>query len=226
MGAKSASHDARYIPAHGGSGRGGRRRATSLGTSRLKVVYLDHCAEISGGEIALVRLIGALKDVEAHVILAEDGPLRQRLEAAGATVEVMPLDQAARDATRLAVRPGLASVRMGVRVLSYSWRLGRRIRHLKPDLVHTNSLKSAVYGTLAARFARVPVICHLRDRLTTDYMSPSAAKMMRVVLRVFPDAVIANSRSTMATLGRTSSLRVSRSVMYDAVPSLTGETRL
>ena len=41
----------------------------------LRVVYLDHVAQISGGEIALVRLIDSLDGVDAHVILAEDGPL-------------------------------------------------------------------------------------------------------------------------------------------------------
>src|SRR5207245_1614757 len=35
----------------------------------VRVVYLDHCARLSGGELALVRLLPALRDVEPHVVL-------------------------------------------------------------------------------------------------------------------------------------------------------------
>lgn len=184
---------------------------------RLKVVFLDHCAELSGGEIALIRLLDALRDIDAHVILAEDGPLVGELQKRGIAVEVFPLNEEARGASRLSVRPGLRGLKLAGEVSAYAWRLRRRIRALKADVVHTNSLKSAVYGSLAARATRVPVVCHLRDRLATDYMSPSAARMMRIVLRALPQAVIANSKATMATLTpTTSAVRIWGAVAYDA----------
>ena len=156
------------------------------------------------------------------MILAADGPLKGRLEASGVTVEVLALDEEARSTTRLDVDPGAHTAVMGFRVLRYSWRLSRRIRQIRPDLVHTNSLKSAVYGSLAARLAGVPVICHLRDRLATDYMSAWGRRMMRVVLRVLPQAVIANSRATMATLApSTSAVRIFGAVAYDPIPAHT-----
>ena len=72
---------------------------------RLSVVFLDHCAQLSGAELALLRLLPAL-DVDAHVILGEDGPLVQRLKDVGATVEVMEMAPAARDAPSW-VRPAV-----------------------------------------------------------------------------------------------------------------------
>ena len=42
---------------------------------RLRVVYLDHVARLSGGEIALMRLLPRLQAVDPHMILGEDGPL-------------------------------------------------------------------------------------------------------------------------------------------------------
>lgn len=72
---------------------------------------------------------------------------------------------------------------------------------------------------MAARAAGVPVVCHLRDRLATDYMSPAAARMMRVLLRALPQAVIANSRATMSTLTpSTSAVRIWGAVAYDPAP--------
>jgi glycosyltransferase involved in cell wall biosynthesis len=129
---------------------------------RLRIVYLDHVAKLSGGELALSRLLAALPDVDAHVILAEDGPLRGRLEQAGCTVEVLALDPRAGELRRGEVGTGLATVRAAALTLVYTLCLARRLRALHPDLVHTNSLKSGFYGGAAAKLARVPVVWHLR----------------------------------------------------------------
>lgn len=168
---------------------------------RLRIVFLDHCAQLSGGELALARLIPAL-DVDAHVVLAEDGPLRPLLEEAGATVHLLVLGEGVRDLRRQ--RVGLGSVTQAGRVLPYSLRLARLIRKLQPDLVHTNSLKSALYGGLAGRLARAPVVWHVRDRIAPDYLPAPAVKLVRAAARVLPGAVIANSGATLATLGRLS----------------------
>jgi len=52
--------------------------SNSPGADRpIRVLYLDHTAQLSGGELALARLLGALdrRRVAPVVVLAEDGPL-------------------------------------------------------------------------------------------------------------------------------------------------------
>ena len=164
---------------------------------RLRVVYLDHTAVLSGAEIALARLVPAL-DVEAHAILAQDGPLAERLRAAGVTVEVLPLAEGARGLPRGSV--GLGALPGFARSVAYSIRLARRLRALRPDVVHTNSLKSALYGGVAARLARAPCVWQIHDRIAVDYLPAAAVRLVRVAARVLPQAVIANSHSTLATL--------------------------
>ncbi|HWH30025.1 MAG TPA: glycosyltransferase family 4 protein, partial [Mycobacteriales bacterium] len=66
--------------------------------------------------------------------------------------------------------------------------------------VHTNSLKAAWYGTLAAKLAGVPVVVHVRDRIAPDYLPRTAVMAVRLLARVLPTAVIANSRATLATV--------------------------
>jgi glycosyltransferase involved in cell wall biosynthesis len=168
---------------------------------RTRVVYLDHTAKLSGGEIALLRLLPHLEGVDAHVILAEDGPLRPRLEAAGVSVEVLLMPAGSRELRKDRVRPGLDTVRPVLATLRYSWQLARRLRALEPDLVHTNSLKAGVYGCIAGRLARVPVVWHVRDRIAADYLPEPAVRGLRLMLRHLPAAVIVNSRATMATVG-------------------------
>jgi glycosyltransferase involved in cell wall biosynthesis len=174
--------------------RGGRRLP-------LRVVYLDHTAALSGGELALLRLLPALEGVDAHVMLAENGKLVGRLEAAGVSVEVLPLAESTRGLTRRQV--GEASLLAAGAATSglYSLQLARRLRRLKPDIVHTNSLKSALYGGVAGRLAGVPVVWHVRDRIAPDYLGARATQVVRSAARLLPTAVIANSRSTLASLG-------------------------
>lgn len=163
----------------------------------FRVVYLLHSAALSGGELALVRLLQAMPDVQGHVILGERGPLERVLAAAGIDFEVMAMRGA--DARRDELG-GRGAARSAVQSARYVARLTRRLRQLKPDLVHTNTLKAALYGGVAARAARIPVIVHVRDRLTSDYLPTNLVTVARGAVRVLPDAVIANSRATAAAL--------------------------
>ena len=165
---------------------------------RPRVVFLDHVGRLSGGELALARLVEQL-DVDAHVILGEDGPLAERLQKAGAVVEVILLPPIARDLRRDQVgarpRAALASAR-------YVATLTRTLRRLRPDLVHANSLKSSLYGGMAARAAGVPLVVHLRDRLASDYLPPPALRVAQGAIRYFASGLITNSTSTLETVWR------------------------
>lgn len=203
-----------------------RRAIHGRGIRRRRVVYLDHCALLSGGELALLRVLPALHDVDAHVILAQDGPLVGRLRAIDISVEVLPMAEDSRSLSRDRVRPGAVPLRSLWHTARYVMATRARLRELMPDLVHTNSLKSALYGGVAARLSGIPVVCHLRDRIADDYLPLSAARLVRTVLRIVPDVVIANSGATLATLGSRTrkGVVIGSPVIYDAV-ALTGPPR-
>jgi len=169
--------------------------------SRLRVVYLDHCAQLSGGELALLTLLPELHDVDAHVILGEEGPLVARLLGRGVSVEVLVLADVARGVSRDRVRAGSVPVRSLATTIGYILRLARRLRSLRPDVVHTNSLKAALYGGVAARLVGLPVVWHVRDRIADDYLPPAAVRLVRAMAGRIPDAIVANSHTTLATLG-------------------------
>jgi glycosyltransferase involved in cell wall biosynthesis len=189
---------------------------------KLRVVYLDHVAQLSGGELALLRLLTVLSGVEAHVILAEDGPLVDRLLQAGISVEVMPLAHRTRALRKDSVQPGGFPPQAGFDTIVYSLRLARRLRQLRPDAVHANSLKSGVYGSIAGRMARVPVLWHVRDRIEPDYLPPPAVTFVRFLTRHLPTVVVCNSEATKRTL-RPSERAVVISMVDLVVPN--GKTR-
>ena len=116
------------------------------------------------------------------------------------SVEVLPMRAARGRSPRTGSRPaGCRWPAWGTRA-AYTARLAARLRRLQPDLVHTNSMKAAVYGALAARMARLPVVWHLHDRIAEEYLRarPSAPCAWRP--GTLPSAVIANSRSTLETI--------------------------
>ncbi|MEX5719284.1 glycosyltransferase [Geodermatophilus maliterrae] len=166
----------------------------------LRVLVLDHCAQLSGAELALVRLLPHVPGVDFTVLLAEDGPLADRLRAVGVRVEVLPLAVGAATLRRDRISLTRPPVKAIWYALTYAWRLARVIRQEAPDLVHTNSNKAHLYGGVAARIARVPHVWHARDRIDSRYMSASAAALSRLAVWTLPRLVIANSRSTLATV--------------------------
>jgi glycosyltransferase involved in cell wall biosynthesis len=177
----------------------------------LKVAYLGHAACLSGAEIALARILPALRafGVDAQVILAEDGPLVAELRAHDIAVEVLPLAPRARDLRRESMTSGRLPARSALAAARHVWQLSRRLHALRPDVVHTNTLKAAIYGGAAGRVARVPVVWHVRDRIAPDYLPAQAVTTIRLLARVLPTAIITNSKSTRATL---------RAIEYRATP--------
>jgi glycosyltransferase involved in cell wall biosynthesis len=167
----------------------------------VRVAVLDHTAELGGAELALARLLdhmdGAGFDVTA--VLFADGPLRSRLEEAGQRVEVVPLEESLVGVSRDAAG-SFTGLRSAVRLVPFVVRLARRIRALDVDLIHTTSLKADLIGVPVALLARRPLVWHVHDRIAPDYLPGSMVRLVRLLARVAPRVVIANSEATAATL--------------------------
>lgn len=157
---------------------------------------------MSGAEVALSRLLPALQEVDPVVILAEHGPLVQILEDNAIDVRILPIPEHVRglrrDQVALSVDPLLTAGSATRAVLQ----LALVLRQLAPDLVVTNSLKSALYGGVAARLARIPVVWHLHDRISPDYLPATAIALIRALARTVPAGIIANSETTLSSLPR------------------------
>lgn len=166
-----------------------------------RVVYLDHTAQLSGGELALLRLLPALTGaVDAYVILGEHGPLVTKLVDAGVEVEVLPMGDGARALRKSEVHPRRIPLGALSGALGYVGRLAARLRRLHPHLVHTNSLKAAVYGGFAGRAVGVPVLWQLRDRIAPDYLPGFAVTMVRGLARLVPTSIV-GYEATLESLG-------------------------
>ena len=167
------------------------------------ILYLDHTAKMGGGEIALLNLVTALDPARYRplVVLAEDGPLAIKLRAAGIETTVLPLDSSLRETRKDSLGVGsLLRVAQVKQLGAYSGELARWARANSVDLIHTNSLKSDIYGGLAGRLARIPVLWHVRDNINSEYLPGPVAAGFRLLSRLLPHVVVTNSQSTLNQL--------------------------
>ena len=165
----------------------------------VRVAYIDHTAKWSGGEVALFNILTHIgEQIDPLVILAEDGALAERLREKGMDVRIIPLDESIRSRGRNAVNLGAPAA--AFKLLAYGRKLAPLLKAEKVDCVHPNSLKSALYGAIAAKIAGVPLIWHIRDHIGAPYLKPIVAKGIRLLSRLLPNGVIANSHSTLNAL--------------------------
>ncbi|WP_141335194.1 glycosyltransferase family 4 protein [Paenibacillus sp. tmac-D7] len=178
-----------------------------------RVAYLDHTARWSGGEVALYNLITNMdQTVEPLVVLAEEGPLADRLRERGHKVCILYLDEAVRNRNRNNLSPQV--ITSAIKMYRYGKEVGRLLREEKVVCVHTNSLKSAIYGAVAAKWAGIPLIWHIHDIIEAPYIRKIVAFIMRLLVKHLPDGVIANSKATMDTLNLQESRRKMKTVAY------------
>lgn len=169
----------------------------------VRVVVLDHTAQLGGAELALLRTCAALDParVEVTVVLFGDGPLAGRLRDAGVAVRVLPLDPRIAATDRAAAGRSVAgAARSAAGTLPFVARLARLLRSLRPDVVHTTSLKADLIGLPAAALARRPLVWHVHDRVAEDYLPAPVARGLRLLARRGPRHVVVNSRATAQTL--------------------------
>ena len=145
-------------------------RATGAPPRPLRVLILDHTGALGGAELALVRVCAALgPEVQVRVLLFADGPLRSRLERAGVAVEVVELDPGVAGLDRhRAARVSVAQVVRVLRIVPFVVRLTRRVRRLRPDVVHSTSLKADLLSIVPAWSARRPLVWHVHDRISAE----------------------------------------------------------
>jgi glycosyltransferase involved in cell wall biosynthesis len=171
-------------------------------TRPVRVLFLDHTAELSGGEIALVELIRHLDRtrVEPIVLLGSHGPLEERVKE-HAPVYIIPMDASVvhvrKDALGFKSLINISAIRAALIFLRH---LRRFMDEQSIDILHTNSLKASVLGGIAGRLSPLKIVWHIRDRIADDYLPRKVVRVMRRLARILPHFVIGNSSATLRTL--------------------------
>ena len=155
----------------------------------MKVLYVNHTGQVSGGEKSLLELVRGASPLVSPIVACPDGPLVDALRELGVPrVSIRGMDAG------LKVHPWHTT-----RAISDIARSANAIRaaacHRDVGVVHANSIRAGLLATLIADRHRRPTIVHLRDRLPPSQLSNLT---LRMISRA--DFLIANSRYTAASL--------------------------
>jgi len=170
---------------------------SAVARERRQIVMIDHTAKRSGGELAMVRTAAQFcgdPQWGVHVVLFEEGDIEADLDRNSISYDVLLLPERTRNRRKDSLTSGLfTSVADSV---IFTARLRRHLRSLNPTVVHSNSLKSFVLGSLASVGAPWRVVSHVRDVWSPPYLSERTSRLLRFLVYLRSDAVIANSSIT------------------------------
>jgi glycosyltransferase involved in cell wall biosynthesis len=166
-----------------------------------RVAYLDDRPELGGAELALVEYFHYIHEVGVEPILVttRDSALADRARKLGVRCLIVKAGELVKyerspnifKATRNPLDWAAYFGRTGGTVL----RLARALRRANVDVVHTNTLRAHLYGTLAAAMIGKPVVWHVRDILHRRWQS-----MLFRVLGPRAAAIVAVSEASARSL--------------------------
>ncbi|GGF12825.1 glycosyltransferase [Williamsia phyllosphaerae] len=164
------------------------------------IIFLTHTAAESGAELAFTRMVIGLhhSGSDVSVLSTQDGPILDRLRAAGVPADCVVTDF---DSSRVVIGGSLLRLAAGVRsMISTGVTIGRMARSTGANAIVAESTKALLMGTIASRRARIPLIWHVHDRVTTEFFGGMLAIIIRTLGAVVARGYIANSSATAETL--------------------------
>ncbi len=156
---------------------------------------LDHAAVMGGAQHSLYDIA---RHFNSTVALFEDGPLRSGLAAAGVPVAVIRMPAALRRSASYAGPIGDA-----LALPDFTCKV-RRIRRIAKshNLLYANSLQAFLVAASVGAMARRPVMWHLREMLSADYIAPHRKRLAAALSGHTRVRVVANSSATAQCLLR------------------------
>jgi L-malate glycosyltransferase len=151
----------------------------------VKVLYVNHTAEVSGAERSLLSLLAALPGTVQPRVAAPRG----RLAAAVGELGV-PLDAITGTAGSLRLHP-LHTPRALAELSVAGWQVRRIARRHRVDVVHANSIRAGIVLALG-RLSPAATVVHVRDCLPPG---PVASATLRLIAAT-ATTVVANSHYT------------------------------
>ncbi|UCG34871.1 MAG: glycosyltransferase family 4 protein [Candidatus Omnitrophota bacterium] len=201
---------------------------------QINILFLDHQAQMGGGEFSLMETIKILnKNIfNPIVMLGTKGPFRNELDKIGINTEIINVPEYFRTYKRDPSRGNaFSSLIKSIFILpDLIKKTEETIKRNKADIVAINTIKSAFFGIPAAQKTKVKSVWIIRDCLTKDfYRAIFLREIKRLAEKV--DKIICTSeevkRHFLNLAGRNSSNKVT--IVYNGVdldrfnPALNGE---
>lgn len=184
-----------------GSARPHHRRRL-LGLARVKVLYLSPTGTLGGAERVLLSVLNGVRQAapaaRLHLLALAEGPLLERAADLGIDASVLPLPASlhALGDSQLTRTAGAGAISVVGQMLSggadavrFLGRLRQVVRRIKPDLIHSNGIKTHCLISLI-QDGKTPVLWHVHDFLSAR---PMASRLLRLASLRLAGAIAVSS---------------------------------
>jgi glycosyltransferase involved in cell wall biosynthesis len=155
----------------------------------VRVLYVNHTAEVSGAERSLLALLGGLPSTVQPLVATPPGRLEQAVKELG--IGVTPITSTAGSLRLHPAHTPRAVAEMSLAALQ----VHRAARRHRAEVVHANSIRAGIELGLA-HVSPAASIVHVRDCLPPGAITSAT---MRLIART-ASTVVANSHYTAATV--------------------------
>jgi glycosyltransferase involved in cell wall biosynthesis len=126
----------------------------------MRLAIVTHQGSLAAGaEHALLQFLERLPtEIKPLFFFFEDGEFAQEMRTRFGSVTVIAMSERVATAKRSALPVAAIADGFGL-----AWRLSNALRAAKPDMVLTNSMKSHIVGSLAARSIGIPCVNYIHD---------------------------------------------------------------
>jgi len=154
---------------------------------KINILFLDHQAEMGGGEFSLLTLIKELnKEVFTPiVVLGTVGPFKDKLDASGINTKIIKVPDYFRRYKRDPSRKNnFFSLIKSLFILHKLVKKTEKIiKKNKAKVIVINTVKSAFFGIPAARRAAIKSVWVIRDCLSKDYYRKAFLRSIKSLSR-------------------------------------------
>jgi glycosyltransferase involved in cell wall biosynthesis len=195
---------------------------------RVKIAILDHSPDLGGAEVAILTFLrnidGSRFDVT--VILPSLGTFSKALEASSIPVSIIHLPMGLVRLKRGKAFESLLLLLASLFSLQFfMFNLCIYLKKNRFQLVLTNTIKSHLYGSVAARLCSIPLVWRFHDILSPSDFSPLLIKCIALFGRLFPKKILAVSKVTRDHLAQNGIDRGKIDVIFNSVDHERFETK-
>jgi glycosyltransferase involved in cell wall biosynthesis len=164
----------------------------------VRCAFINHYTGYGGAELMLLTLLERIdrSRVAPILITPGEGLLTEGARELGVETVIVPVSPALLDVARGGAGSRLGALSALGALPVAAVRLARAISRVKADVVVTNSAKAHVYGSLAGRLARRPVVWRIHDTMDSPDFGGSTRRLLLTIGRRIPALVLTVSDST------------------------------
>ena len=164
---------------------------------KFNILYLSETARFSGAEESLLNLVRFRRREEfaAYFVLPEDGPFVDKLRKENVQVFISSMPK---------IRHVRGAIHAARAILSI-------VEANNIDLLHTNSIRTHIYGVYAAKKMGIPIFWHERNLITNEIFDPDR------IFSFLPDKIICNSSAIADRFKKNGRIPAKVEVIYNGV---------